>query len=67
MDRTPAYGVLSVIPGNAARRLTHCGLNVFLDVSDLRRGYFDEMLLKHVEEVRNFMMNEIGKSDDHSL
>ncbi|MFN7923865.1 MAG: SUMF1/EgtB/PvdO family nonheme iron enzyme [Bryobacteraceae bacterium] len=31
-------------------------LNVFLDVADLKRGYFDEALLRHIAEAPNFVV-----------
>jgi len=37
-------------------RLMHCGLRVFLDITDLQKGYFDEALLKHIEAAPNFLV-----------
>lgn len=37
-------------------RLLQRGLHVFLDVVDLRRGYFDEALLRHIERTPNFVV-----------
>ena len=37
-------------------KLMHCGLRVFLDVTDLRKGYFDETLLQRIRETPNFLV-----------
>ena len=37
-------------------RLMHCGLRVFLDIVDLKNGYFDEALLREIEETPNFLV-----------
>jgi hypothetical protein len=36
--------------------IQHRGFRVFLDVDDLRPGYFDEALLKRIDEAQNFVL-----------